>query len=208
MKEIILDEEKLSDFAEEIDTRKDNKEIRDIVLELKEIVREKKLNGLSAPQIGYNKRIFVINFNGDIRTFINPILSKFRGMEFSRETCSSIPDKTFIRLRYNDIDIMYQTPLGKIESRRLVGLAAKVFQHQLDHLDGLLLTDVALEIDDDFINASDEDQEKILNMYLDSLDLRQKEIDKEIKEDEDLSKIAEGMKFMEGVAKGEIEIES
>lgn len=205
--DIITDVEILSARADEIDVRKSNKEVRDLAVKLKNAVREHNLASLSAPQIGVNKRVFVINFSGDLRTFVNPIISGVKGFELSRETCSSIPDKTFIRPRHNDIQVMYQTPLGKIESKRLVGMAAKVFQHCIDHLDGLLLTDIGLEIDENFDNATEEERVAIINMYLDSLDIKQKEIETDIKEDADAKQLFDGIRYMEKVQSGEIEVE-
>jgi peptide deformylase len=206
--DIIFDIEKLSIRADEIDVRKENKEVRDITVALKNAVREHNLTSLSANQIGFTKRVFVINFNGDIRTFINPVITQVKGFELSRETCSSIPDKTFIRPRHNDIMVMYQTPLGKIESKQFMGVAAKVFQHEMDHLDGLLLSDIGLEIDEMFDNATEEERMEVINMYLDSLDIKQKEIDKEIQEDEELKKISDGIDFMTKVQKGEVQLQA
>ena len=81
IKDIVTDLEKLSERCEEIDIRKENNEMREIIVNLKETLRQHKDGvGLAAPQIGYNKRIFVINFKGDIRTFINPIISKAEGL--------------------------------------------------------------------------------------------------------------------------------
>ena len=205
--DIITDLVKLSTRADEVDVRKDNKEVREITVKLKKVIREKNLTSLSAPQLGFDKRIFAINFNGDIRTFINPVLSGVKGFELSRETCSSIPDKTYIRPRHNDIQTIYQTPLGKIESKQFLGVAAKVFQHCLDHLDGLLISDIGLEIDDMFDNATEEERMEVINMYLDSLDIKQKEIDKEIQLDDELRQLSKGIEFMEKVQKGEVQIE-
>lgn len=205
--EIITDIEKLSTRTDEIDVRKENQQVRDITVELKKTVREHNLLSLSAPQIGFDKRIFVINFNGDIRTFINPMITQVKGFELSRETCSSIPDKTFIRPRHNDIQVIYQTPLGKIESKQFMGAAAKVFQHCIDHLDGLLLSDIGLEIDEMFDNATEEERAEVLSMYLDSLDIKQKEIDNQIQQDDELKQIVDGIEFMEKVKKGEVQME-
>ena len=205
--DIITDVEKLSVRADEVDVRKDNNTTREITVALKNTIRENNLLSLSAPQIGYDKRIFVINFNGDLRTFINPMITNVKGFELSRETCTSIPDKTYIRPRHNDIQVIYQTPLGKIESKQFMGAAAKVFQHCIDHLDGLLLSDIGLEIDEMFDNATEEERMEVINMYLDSLDIKQKEVDKEIQEDNELKKIAEGIEFIEKVQKGEVQIE-
>lgn len=206
--DIITDVEQLSIRADEVDVRKENQEVREITVALKNAVREHNLLSLAANQIGFNKRIFVINFNGDIRTFINPVIMQVKGFELSRETCSSIPDKSFIRPRHNNLQVIYQTPLGKIESKQFLGASAKVFQHCLDHLDGLLLSDIGLEVDDMFDNATEDERQQVISMYLDSLDIKQKEIDQEIENDPELKKISEGIDFMTKVQKGEIQLES
>ena len=207
MTNIVTDLEQLSIRADEVDVRKENNDIRNIVVKLKEVIRENNLTSLAAPQIGIDRRIFVINFNGDMRAFINPIITEVKGIELSRETCSSIPDKTYIRPRHNEITTMYQTPLGKIESKKLLGASARVFQHCIDHLDGLLLSDIGLEIDEMFDKAIEEERLEVINMYLDSLDIKRKDIEKEIAEDKDLKEISDAVKFMESVEKGEIQVE-
>ncbi len=85
-------------------------------------------------------------------------------------------------------------------------MAAYVLQHEIDHLDGMLLSDVSLEVDEEFDNASDDEKNDIINMYLDSLDLQKKNIDEAIESDPESKKLSDGIKFMEGVARGEIEI--
>ena len=207
--EIITDIDKLGNRSNEIDVRKQGQEMRDTILALKNTIREKNLLALSAPQIGKPYRIFCMAFDGgkDIRSFINPMISEVEGFELSKETCSSIPGKTFIRPRHNKILAMYQTPLGKIESKKMIGFAAKVFQHHIDHLDGLLLSDVGLEVDDDFFNASDEERAEVIKAYLESLDIKEKEIKEDIESDEDLKTQANAIKYMESVASGETKVE-
>ena len=97
VKEIIVDENSLSNWCTEIDTRKEGKLTQEIILALKETMREKGLQSLSAPQIGYDKRILCLRFgDNDYRTFINPAIENNSGITMSRETCSSIPGKEFI----------------------------------------------------------------------------------------------------------------
>ena len=206
MAEIITDENILGIRADEIDIRKQNKEMRETILELKQTIREKNLKCLTGPQIGKPYRIMAINFNGDIRSFVNPIITNVKGFELSKEVCSSIPGKTFIRPRNNQVEVAYQTPLGKLESKKFLGLAAMVAQHGIDHLDGLLLSDIGLEIDEDYENASEEEKMEVIKMYLDSLDVKQKELDKEIKEDKDLNQLNEAIDFIEKVQKGEVQV--
>lgn len=202
MRDIIKDLDKLSDRADEVDIRKQNKLIRDTIIELKEIIREKNLTYLTAPQIDVPIRVFVINFNGNLRSFVNPIISETNGFELSREKCNSL-DSEYIRPRANTVSVIYQTPLGKIESRKMLGKAAIVFQHALDHLDGLLLSDVGLEITEDFDKASEDDKAELIKMYIDSLDIKRKELEKEIEGDKDLKQVSDAIDFLESVKKGE-----
>ena len=208
VKDIVTDELQLSERAVEIDVRTQATEMREIIKALKDTMREKGLSSLSAPAIGYNRRIFCIDFkDSEIKTFINPIIAQAKGMQLSIEKCVCIPDKEFMRPRNNDLMIIYQRPTGQIENRQIVGMSAIVFQHELDHLDGLLLSDVGIEIDEDFHNATEEEQQEVINAYLDALDIKKKEIDTEINTTPELKQLSDGIDFMESVYKGETKIE-
>ena len=208
VKEVITDYEKLSERCDEVDAKKKNTDIQSIVVDLKATMRANPdITGLSAIQIGYDKRVVVINFNGDLRTFVNPIITASQGMQLSKEKCHSIPGKEFIRLRNSKITVMYQTPLGKVESVELMGLAAIVMQHQIDHLDGLLLSDVGLEIDEDFEKASEDEQSEVIQWYLDSLDVKEKEIELAIETDEDAKRMRDAVRFIQSVNSGETKLE-
>lgn len=208
IKEIITDVEKFNERAEEIDVRKEGNLMREIILDLKHTVRKNNLVCLAAPQIGYNKRIMCINFNGDLRTFINPVLGNFDGFGLNRESCPTLGGREYIRPRYCSVSIMYQTPLGKIESREFKGVAATVAQYGVDILDGLLLSDVGLELDENWDKATQEERDEIISMYLESLDLKEKEIKKEIDNDPDAKKMMDAINFMESVQKGETKLEA
>lgn len=208
VKDIVTDELQLSERAVEIDVRTQAAEMREIIKALKDTMREKGLSSLSAPAIGYNRRIFCIDFkDSEIKTFINPIIAQAKGMQLSIEKCVCIPDKEFMRPRNNDLMIIYQRPTGQIENRQIVGMSAIVFQHELDHLDGLLISDVGIEIDEDFHNATEEEQQEVINAYLDALDIKKKEIDTEINTNPELKQLSDGIDFMESVYKGETKIE-
>ena len=76
VKEIITDVDSLSEWSSEIDTVKEGKLTQTIVLSLKGTMRENNLQYLTAPQIGYNRRILCLRFgDNDYRTFINPAIS-------------------------------------------------------------------------------------------------------------------------------------
>lgn len=209
VKDVVVDYDQLSTRCDEFDVSKDNVGAQKIILSLKNTIRSHDdMVGLSANQIGFDKRIICLNFNGDIRTFINPVITSVHGFELSREKCHSIPGKEFIRTRHNRITVTYQTPLAKIEEVELSGLAAIVFQHHMDHLDGLLLSDVSLEIDSDFDLATDEERQEVIDMYLDSLDIKKKEIDEQIESDPEAKQLADGVRFIQSVQSGETKLET
>ena len=207
-KDIITDEVALSERAEEIDTLHDSQLLQEIVRYLKRTLRKRDdLFALSAPAIGYNKRVFCMKFENDqIKTFINPVIESYspNGMQLSREKCSSIPGKEYIRVRNNDIRVMYQRPTGDAESNRLLGKAALVFQHEMDHLEGVLISDIGLEVIPEFDAATDEERSEVIKEYLDSLDIRLKQTNEEIQNDPELKQIDDATKFMTGVLTGEV----
>lgn len=202
------DEKQLSERSMEIDTKNQALEMREIVSALKATIRKNNLSYLSAPSIGYQRRIFAINFNDlEIKTFINPVIASATGLHLAKETSNVIPGKTFIRPRNTEVSVMYQRPTGQPESRKLVGLAADVFQQCMDDIDGILLVDIGLEIDDNWDKLSEQEQQEIITAYLDSLDLRQKELQQEIQDDTELKQISDAIDFMTSVYKGETKIE-
>lgn len=213
MKEIITRESENNNIldirCEEVNIKTENEMVRKIVLDLKDTIRNtNECVGLAANQIGYDKRIFCINFSGDIRSFVNPIIANAKGLTLSREKCMSIPGKEYLVPRNTEIEVHYLTPLGKVESRKIFGYAASVFQHELNHLDGALISDIGLEITEEYEKASEEEKSELIKAYLESLDLKAKELNKEIEEDKDLKQINDAIKFTEGLVKGEVEVET
>ena len=191
--------------AQEINREKDGKLLREIIANIKKTMRKNGLTSLSAPGIGYNKRVFCIDFSDqEIKTFINPVITNAEGLQLAKEICSSIPGKEYIRPRNTTVDIIYETPTGKIKTNRFSDIAAFVIQHEIDHLECVTLEDIGLEIESDFEEATQDERNEIINMYLDSLDLRQKDLDTEIESDDELKVVSERLKFTEALAKGEI----
>lgn len=194
--------------AQEIDHEKSGKLLREITSNIKRTMRKTGLISLSAPGIGYNKRIFCIDFSDkEIKSFINPVVTNATGLQLVRESCSSIPGKEYLVPRNATIDVIYETPTGQIKTKRLKDVVAFVFQHEIDHLNGVTLEDIGLEVDSDFDEATAEEREEIIDMYLDSLDLRQKYLEETINSDEELKLVSDRLRFVEALARGDIEFE-
>ena len=208
VKEITTDLGFLSKRCDEVDVKKENNIVKDIVLSLKRTLKEhEKGIGLAANQIGESKRIFIINYNGDMRSYINPVITQVENININREGCLSLPNKQYLIPRYGKIKIMYQNPLGKIESVQLIGMAAYVFQHELDHLDGINISDIGLEIDENFDKATEEERLEVVKAYMESLDLKSKKAIEEIDKDPELKQIKDAANFMADREKGNIKTE-
>jgi len=98
--------------------------------------------GLAAPQIGKNLRICVVEIDGIIRNFINPkITSASREKIIFEEGCLSLPGELFTIERSEIITVRYTDEAGSNRKLKLRGLWAICLQHELDHLDGILICD-------------------------------------------------------------------
>lgn len=193
----------------EIDPQKESPLLRKIVSGLKDTIKAKGLTSLTAPEIGFNKRVFVIKYGEDqLVAYINPMISKATGLDFQKESCPAIPGKVFLLPRNTEIDIMYMTPLGDIKSQHLVGLAARTFLHCSEHLEGVLVSDIGLEIDEEFDKATEEERLELIKAYADSLDIMLKQTLDEIEADPELKQISDGIKFTESVRKGETKLKA
>jgi len=95
--------------------------------------------GLAAPQIGESLRLCIIEYQGQIYALINPkITSRSTGTEISEEGCLSFPGKFIPVKRYETVQVRYLNEKGEKCKIKASGLLARAFQHETDHLDGIL----------------------------------------------------------------------
>ena len=104
--------------------------------------------GLAAPQVGIGKRIIVVDVGDEHKpsTLINPVLTDFEGEEVAAEGCLSIPGKIGDVTRAQRCVLKGLDRNGKRVRIEADGLLARCFQHEVDHLDGILITDKAANI--------------------------------------------------------------
>ncbi len=107
--------------------------------------------GLAAPQVGVASRVFVTDVTwkeGD-RTpiaFVNPtVVARADETATGTEACLSIPDRAFDVDRPVWVAARWQDLSGAVQEARLAGPQAICFCHELDHLDGVLITDHGVE---------------------------------------------------------------
>ncbi len=106
--------------------------------------------GLAAPQVGVGKRIIVVHVgeNEGPYVVVNPVLSDFEGEATGTEGCLSVPGKVGDVSRAERCTVTGLDRSGKKFSLVTEGLLARCFQHEADHLDGILILDKATDIRD------------------------------------------------------------
>jgi len=97
--------------------------------------------GLASNQINLPYRICSVKIGQVWKTFINPEIIKYYGESFiNNERCLSIPKKDFNVKRYKSVDIVYRDTNYRAQRATYNALTAIVLQHELDHLDGVLIS--------------------------------------------------------------------
>jgi peptide deformylase len=102
--------------------------------------------GLAAPQVNILKRLFVIDYTlidetQPVKIYVNPEILASYDQEDFEEGCLSIPGIRTSVSRPTHIEVRYHTVTGELVEEQMDGLLARVFQHELDHLNGILFVD-------------------------------------------------------------------
>ena len=124
-----------------------NGEVKKAIGEMFDLMYADKGIGLAANQVDLPYRLFVMNIKGDPdadgeeHVFINPVITSRKGNAEDREGCLSFPEIYAPVRRPAKIVVNGYTLDGQELSYEMDGLYARVVQHELDHLDGVLLID-------------------------------------------------------------------
>jgi peptide deformylase len=97
--------------------------------------------GLAAPQLGVPRRVFVFNVGEGDNVLVNPVVERAEGSALRMEGCLSIPGLYYPVERPNHVVISGLDESGTPKRYETTGLAARVVQHETDHLDGILFFD-------------------------------------------------------------------
>ncbi|MDG1429430.1 MAG: peptide deformylase [Crocinitomicaceae bacterium] len=145
--------------AEEIEEKYPN--LDDLIANMFETMYEASGVGLAAPQIGKSIRLFIVDGSpfaepeedGELdpkakgledfkKVFINPIIEEESGEEWGfNEGCLSIPDIREEVYRKEKVTISYYNEKWELKEEEFDGYAARIIQHEYDHVDGILFTD-------------------------------------------------------------------
>ena len=117
--------------------------------EMSRILKENMIHyggvGLSANQIGIGERVFIMVLNMETEetiTCFNPrIIKRYDDNVWCEEGCLSFPDEIINVERPDRIVVKYEDEDGKDHKIKLSGMAARVFLHEFDHLEGIVFTE-------------------------------------------------------------------
>jgi peptide deformylase len=142
LKIILWPDPRLKKISKEVVTFDDT--LKALTDRMFELMREHRGVGLAAPQVGLNIRLFVMNPTGqpeDDRIYVNPVLSEADGEEEAEEGCLSLPTINVNVWRAKKMRMDAQDLTGQKFQQEATGYHARIWQHEFDHLNGMLLTD-------------------------------------------------------------------
>lgn len=131
-----------------------DKKILKLIKEMGKVMKAEKGVGLAAPQVGEKIRVIVVLLDGkNLIPMINPeIIDHSYETEFGEEGCLSLPGRWGQVERYKDIVVEYRDTKSEKRILKLEKFNARVVQHEIDHLDGILFTDY-LKTEDNILNV-------------------------------------------------------
>ncbi|TWJ32453.1 peptide deformylase [Geobacter argillaceus] len=123
-----------------------NDKIRELVADMAETMYDAPGVGLAAPQIGVHQRVIVIDVAGkdeppDLIMAINPVIVHAEGEEYEEEGCLSVPKYSANVRRHARVVVKALNLEGEEVTWKADELLAIAFQHEIDHLDGILFID-------------------------------------------------------------------
>jgi len=123
-----------------------NSNILKLLDNMQETMRNADGVGLAAPQVGVPKRVIIVDLEEELIELINPEIINSEGSQTGEEACLSIKGVKGNVTRYEKIVLTGLNRHGEMIEVEAEGLLARVFQHEIDHLDGVLFIDIADDI--------------------------------------------------------------
>lgn len=103
--------------------------------------------GLAAPQVGINKRVIVVDVGDGLYKMVNPEVVSSSGIQDGPEGCLSVPNIIGNVKRSEHVKVKALDENGEEMVIEASGFKARAFQHEIDHLNGIIFTDKATDIE-------------------------------------------------------------
>ncbi len=102
--------------------------------------------GLAAPQVGILRRVCIVDVGDGLIELVNPVIEAMEGEQEGTEGCLSCPGESGIVKRANKVTVRAQDRFGNTFTVSGEGLKARAFQHEIDHLDGIIYKDRVIKM--------------------------------------------------------------
>lgn len=117
-------------------------EIRQLIAEMRKTIKKENGAGLAAVQIGALKQVILVEIGEKVHAFINPKIIKKSWRKIAiEEGCLSVPGKNGYVKRSAAISVLAHDEAGDKIKIKAEGLSAIIFQHEIDHTNGILFID-------------------------------------------------------------------
>ena len=114
-----------------------------MIKKMSKIMYSRKGIGLAAPQVGTLERVIIADIGEGLISMINPEILTGFGEDYMDEGCLSLPDTVVNVKRQQSVFVRYLDKNEREKESELDGLTARVIQHEIDHLNGVLIIDHA-----------------------------------------------------------------
>ena len=154
------DDEILRKKSKDVDVIDDK--VKELIKDMIETMHKYDGVGLAAVQVGILKRIIVIDLYDEkpVLKLINPVIIKTKGKQEVDEGCLSFPNKYVRVVRPEEVVVEALDENGKKIKVTGTGLLAQAISHEVDHLNGILLTDVMIPGSMEYVEPEKPDDKK------------------------------------------------
>jgi len=162
---------------------------------MEDSLKASNLNYLTANQLGLNERIIMVKYEDNtIHTFINPLITDFSKEMFMSREKDLFDGKEYLIPRKKIIEVTFANKNGMLKKIIYKEGAAALLQNLIELLEGVFVSDYGLEVIPEFDEASDEEREEVIKAYIESLNIQQKDLQEETKNNPFMNYIDESIK--------------
>ncbi len=118
------------------------KDIKKLIKDMIETMHEASGVGLASPQVARTERVCIAVIGKKVTPLINPVITtRSKETDLDQEGCLSLPNVWLMIPRSIEITLTFTDIKGKKQERKLTHFDARVVQHEVDHLEGVLIVD-------------------------------------------------------------------
>lgn len=115
--------------------------VRKLIQDMMDTMRNAPGVGLAAPQIGISRRVIVWEYEGESGALVNPAITRRSESVTADEGCLSLPGLAYPVERARVVAVTGLDSLGSMVELQLEDMLARIIQHEVDHIDGILFID-------------------------------------------------------------------